>query len=77
VKILAATLILIVIFSVQPKAEAYSYRSYYQYKNNNGYFKSNGTYVNPYRRGVSNNIREDNVNYYYKNIFGRRVYPNR
>lgn len=75
---------IIISFTFSLKAEAYSYKistfkpqRYYQYNTVNGYYKSNGNYVNSYRRGVSNSIREDNLNYNYKNIFGRRVYPNR
>jgi len=86
-KVLIRFILLIVIITFQPKAEAFSYRPTpiksfkiqpsYQYRQINGYYKSNGTYVNPYRRGLSNSIREDNLNYSYKNIFGRKIYPNR
>ena len=80
--------LLISIFSFQPKAEAYyNYRPIriqpvriqplYQYQQVNGYYRNNGIYVNPYIRCVSNSVKYDNVNYYYKDIYGRRVYPNR
>lgn len=86
-KILTGFLLLIGLTSLQPKAEAYYYQPLrvqpirvqplYQYQQVNGYYRSNGTYVNSYYRGVANNVRYDNLNYYYKNLNGRRVYPNR
>lgn len=92
-KILTGFLLLIGLFTFQPQAEAYYYyqptriqpiriqpvriQPVYQYQQVNGYYRSNGTYVNSYIRGVPNSVKYDNLNYYYKDIYGRRVYPNR
>ena len=88
-KTITALALLIGLLTFQPKAEAYYYnyrpiriqpvriQPVYQYQQVNGYYRNNGTYVNPYIRGVSNSVKYDNVNYYYKDIYGRRVYPNR
>ncbi len=88
-KYILGFVLLISIFSFQPIAEAYSFnyrpiriqsvriQPVYQYQQVNGYYRNNGTYVNPHIRGVSNSIKYDNVNYYYKNSNGLRFYPNR
>lgn len=89
-KILLIGLFLISLIALNPKAEAaYSYRTYtrtyvptynnyYRYQQVNGYYKpSTQTYVQPYIRGVKNNVTYDNKNYYYYGINGKRIYPNR
>jgi hypothetical protein len=89
---ITALVISIIFISINPKADAASYRptySYrpvtlrtitptYQYRQINAYVRpSTGTYVNSYYRGVQNNVRYDNLNYYYQGLNGRRIYPNR
>lgn len=48
----------LIFLTVSPKAEAYSYRV-------RGYYRSSGTYVQPYYRTSPNRIRYDNYSYKY------------
>jgi hypothetical protein len=92
-QLITALVIAITITGFNSKADAaysykpsYSYRPVtirtvtptYQYRQINSYVRpSTGTYVNSYYRGIQNNVRYDNLNYYYQGLNGRRIYPNR